>query len=101
VTNLKKSNVEQGANSSPKCEFLPEDLLESYLLGRLPGQQRGAEDDPEVRCLEEHLLWCEVCQVKAETEEKELAELRAALSICRRASKGRKRVKVKTLSARQ
>ena|SRR5271165_987420 len=62
-----------------ECNFLMEDSLEAYLLGRLPGQQLGREDDPEVQSVEEHLLWCEICQAKAESEEKEIHALRAAL----------------------
>jgi hypothetical protein len=61
------------------CDSLMEDTLEAYLLGRLPGQQMGRDDDPEVQAVEEHLLWCAVCQAKAETEEKEIKALRAAL----------------------
>jgi hypothetical protein len=61
------------------CDFLSEDNLEAYLLGRLPGQQKGQEDDPEVQSVEEHLLWCEVCQAKAEAQENEIKALRAAL----------------------
>jgi hypothetical protein len=63
------------------CDFLVEDTLEAYLLGRLPGQQSGREDDPEVRAVEEHLLWCEDCQARAEAEEQEIRALRAALLI--------------------
>ena len=61
------------------CDFLMEDTLEAYLLGRLPGQQMNREDDAEVQSVEEHLLWCGVCQAKAEAEESEIQALRAAL----------------------
>lgn len=57
-----------------------EETLECYLLERLPGQQRGDVDDPEVRRIEEHLLWCEACQNRAEVMERQIAALRTALS---------------------
>jgi anti-sigma factor RsiW len=62
------------------CDFLREETLEAYLLGRLPGQQQGSADDPEVRMVEEHLLWCEDCQKKAESEGQQIEALRAALA---------------------
>jgi hypothetical protein len=44
-----------------------------------------------VQLVEEHLLWCEVCQAKAESEEKEIQALRAALlMMSETASKARK-----------
>jgi len=39
----------------------------------------GREDDPEVQSTEEHLLWCEVCQTRAQSAEAEIQALRAAL----------------------
>src|ERR1700722_6970282 len=75
----KQPVVGQGFDSSPICNFILEDPLEAYLLGRLPGQQMGREDDLEVQTVEEHLLWCEVCQLRAESCEKEIKALRAAL----------------------
>jgi hypothetical protein len=67
------------ASGQERC-CLAEETLEAYLLGRLPGQQQQAADDPEVGLVEEHLLWCEACQKKAEAEEKEITALRAALA---------------------
>ena len=60
-------------------DCIPEDTLEAYLLGRLPGQQQNLPDDPELAAVEEHLLWCEACQTRAEAEDREIAALRAAL----------------------
>jgi len=71
--------VGRRVDSSQLCNFILEDTLEAYLLGRLPGQQMGREGDLEVQMVEEHLLWCEVCQMKAESDEKEIKALRAAL----------------------
>ncbi len=99
MTSRKGSLVEKGAVSGPKCDFLMEDTLEAYLLGRLPGQLKGTEDDPEVRSVEEHLLWCEVCQATAEAEEKALAELCAALANYAPASKKPKSAKAMTMGA--
>jgi hypothetical protein len=76
------------------CDFLGDDILEAYLLGRLPGQQKGMDDDPEVQSIEEHLLWCEVCQAKAETQENEIKALRAALLACAPAKPKRNKAKV-------
>jgi hypothetical protein len=82
VAKGKRKVVKQGVSARPDCSFLEEETLEAYLLGRLPGQQLNREDDPEVQSVEEHLLWCEVCQAKAESEEKEIRALRAALLRC-------------------
>jgi hypothetical protein len=43
-------------------------------MGRLP------DDEPAVQVIEEHLLWCESCQVRVEIEEKQLSVMRAALA---------------------
>ena len=91
--------VGQDVDSSPICNFILEDTLEAYLLGRLPGQQMGREDDLEVQTVEEHLLWCEVCQMKAETNEKEIKALRAALLKSTSATKKSKPAKAQETKA--
>lgn len=77
------------------CDLLRDDILEAYLLGRLPGQQMGREDDPEVQSIEEHLLWCEACQARAEAEDEAIKALRAALMMSEPPSPARKPAKVK------
>jgi hypothetical protein len=75
-----------------------EDTLEAYLLGRLPGQQMGREDDQEVQSVEEHLLWCEVCQMEAEAQEIEIRALRVALLIGTSAPGERKPAKARAMA---
>jgi anti-sigma factor RsiW len=64
------------------------------MLGRLPGQRQGNDEDPEVQRIEEHLLVCSACVPKAESIEREIAVLRAALASFASEFCARKRMKV-------
>jgi hypothetical protein len=80
LANRKRSGPKRRVASRPDCGFLAGDVLEAYILGRLPGQQSGADDDHELQAIEEHLLCCEACQMRAEAEENQLDVLRVALA---------------------
>jgi hypothetical protein len=60
---------------------VPEDRLEIYLLGRLPGQQMGDTQDPEVVAIEEHLLACGFCTNLAESMEMTIAKIREVFEL--------------------
>jgi hypothetical protein len=76
-----------------------EDRIEAYVLGRLPGQQKNLEDDPEVVAIEEHLLICPACVEAAESFEETAEGVRLALSLDR--PKRQRNPKPKTLAAGQ
>lgn len=79
VLSLEFPPEEQGKRRRPSCEVIHEEVLEAYLLRRLPGQQRRDVDDVEVRAVETHLLLCADCQDRAWFMERELRQLRAVL----------------------
>ena len=65
----------QRVASRRTCDFLGADVIEAYVMGRL------CHDEREVQAIEEHLLWCESCQVRVEAEDKQLSVMRAALAV--------------------
>lgn len=80
-----------------RCDLITDDIVEAYLLGRLPGQKLGLEDDPELQSVAEHLLWCEACQNRAEAPEEVIKELQSTL--LRSLSKPTRRPRAKTRTA--
>ena len=70
--------------NSSSLTHIPEEVLESYLLNRLPGQQAFTSDDPELEAIEIHLLCCEECQDRAEELDAVLEVLKGALKAKRR-----------------
>jgi hypothetical protein len=76
-----------------------EERIEAYVLGRLPGQQAGLDDDPELTAIEHHLLVCHACVDAAESFEETAEGVRIALSLKR--PKRTRAPKPKTLTAGQ
>ena len=85
----------QSLDSRKLFEHPPEDILEAYLLGRLPGQQAEQDDDPEVVAIETHLLACGQCVEAAELLDATVQAIRHALNL----KKPRRRSKPKVLTA--
>ena len=52
------------------ASHFPEDLLERYAMGRIPGPDRA--------CLHEHLLQCSFCQINLEETIEYIAIMKAA-----------------------
>jgi anti-sigma factor RsiW len=73
------SDLPKKAFTVDELKHLEEELLEVYLLGRLPAQQAGKANDPELCGIEEHLLMCPSCVARAEQLDETAAALKAAL----------------------
>jgi hypothetical protein len=82
-----KSHILPSRRERAACRAISEEKLESYVLGRLPGQLRGIQDDLEVETVEIHLLVCETCQTRDTALEAETQELRAILRRIEKMSK--------------
>ena len=73
----------------------PEDILEAYILGRLPSQQTGWDEDPELVAVEAHLLVCGQCVEAVELLEATASAIRETLEL----ANPRRRAKPKVFTA--
>jgi anti-sigma factor RsiW len=77
---------------------IEEEILEAYLLGRLPAQQTGNCEEPGLVSVEEHLLICSPCIERAEELDATISLLKTALADVAMNRHRRRKQKVMTAS---